>query len=75
MAKYSFEFKKKIVEDYLASKGGTRYLADKYNVPSQSNVQKWINNYQAFGDEGLMRSRKQTKYSFEYKLHVVDLML
>ncbi len=75
MAKYSFDFKKKIVEDYLAGKGGTRYLADKYNVPALSNVQKWINNYQAFGDEGLMRSRKQIKYSFEYKLHVVELYL
>jgi len=75
MAKYSFEFKKKIVEDYLAGKGGIRYLAHKYNVPAQSNVQKWINNYQAFGDEGLMRSRKQIKYSFEYKLHVVELYL
>jgi len=75
MAKYSFEFKKKIVEDYLAGKGGTGYLADIYNVPAQSNVQKWINNYQAFGDEGLMRSRKQIKYSFEYKLHVVKLYL
>ena len=28
-----------------------------------------------FGDEGLMRSRKQIKYSFEYKLHVVELYL
>lgn len=61
MAKYSFDFKKRIVEDYLAGKGGTRYLADKYNVPALSNVQKWISNYQAFGDEGLMRSRKQMK--------------
>lgn len=75
MAKYSFEFKKKIVEDYLAGNGGIRYLADKYNVPAQSNIEKWINNYQAFGDEGLMRSRKQIKYSFEYKLHVVELYL
>jgi transposase len=75
MAKYSFEFKKKIVEDYLDGKGGIRYLAHKYNAPAQSNVQKWINNYQVFGDEGLMRSRKQIKYSFQYKLHVVELYL
>lgn len=75
MAKYSFEFKKKIVDDYLAGKGGYMYLADKYNVPAKSNVEKWIHNYQTYGDEGLMRSRKQIKYSFEYKLHVVELYL
>ena len=75
MAKYSFEFKKKIVEDYLAGKGGYGYLANKYKVPADSNVKKWVHNYQVFGDEGLMRSRKQEKYSFEYKLHVVELYL
>jgi transposase-like protein len=75
MARYSFEFKKKIVQDYISGKGGYRYLVDKYNVPSISNVKKWIDNYQAFGDEGLLRSRQNEKYSFEYKLHVVELYL
>jgi transposase-like protein len=75
MAKYSFEFKKRIVQDYITGKGGYRYLVDKYNVPSISNVKKWIDNYQAFGDEGLLRSRQNEKYSFEYKLHVVELYL
>jgi transposase len=75
MAKYSFEFKKRIIQDYITGKGGYRYLADKYNVPSISNVKKWIDNYQAFGDEGLLRSRRNEKYTFEYKLHVVELYL
>jgi transposase-like protein len=75
MAKYSFEFKKRIVQDYLTGKGGYSYLVDKYNVPSISNVKKWIDNYQAFGDEGLLRSRQNEKYTFEYKLHVVELYL
>lgn len=75
MAKYSYEFKKKIIEEYLAGKGGHAYLAEKYHVPAKSNVKKWIDNYQAFGDEGLMRSREQTNFSFDYKLHVVELYL
>lgn len=75
MTKYSFEFKKRIVQEYLSGNGGYGYLADKYNVPAESNIKKWIYNYQALGDEGLLRSRHQEKYSFEYKLHVVELYI
>ena len=75
MAKYSFEFKKKIVLEYLAGKGGYKYLADKYGVPAESDVRKWINNYKTNGNEGLLRSRENMDYSFEYKLHVVQLYL
>jgi transposase len=75
MAKYSFEFKKKIVTEYLTGNGGHRYLADKYGVPAKSNVKKWIDNYQSYGDEGLLRSRENANYSFEFKLHVIELYL
>ena len=34
-----------------------------------------IHNYQTFGDKGLMRSRKQEKYSFKKKISVVELYL
>lgn len=30
MAKYSYEFKKQVVQSYLNGKGGTPYLAKKY---------------------------------------------
>lgn len=73
MAKYSFEFKKQVVMSYLNGEGGYQYLAKKYDISSDSNVMEWVNNYQAFGDEGLMRSRQQKKYSFEKKLSVVKL--
>jgi len=75
MAKYSFEFKKKIVTEYLTGNDSHSSLANKYGVPAKSNVKKWIDNYQSYGDEGLLRSRKNTKYSFEYKLHVIELYL
>lgn len=58
MAKYSFEFKKKVVKSYLNGEGGYTYLANKYGIPSDSKVKLWIDNYNAFGDEGLTRSRK-----------------
>ena len=74
MAKYSYEFKKIIVQDYLAGKGSYRYLGEKYAIPWEY-VRKWVRNYNTNGDESLLRSRKQSKYAFEYKLHVVELYL
>lgn len=75
MAKYSYEFKKKIVQEYLAGNGGATYLANKYNIPHDSTVKQWIKNYLAYGDKGLQRSRQNNNYSFEYKLHMVELYL
>lgn len=75
MAKYSFELKKKIVEAYLNNEGGYGFLAQKYGIPSKSYIKGWIDNYKTFGDAGLMRSRKQQTFSFEFKLSVVELYL
>lgn len=78
MAKYSFNFKKKIVNEYLSGKGGSEHLSKKYNVDPNghgSTVTKWVAAYKAFGDDGLLRSRKNDTYTFEFKLHVVELYL
>ena len=75
MAKYSYEFKKQVVDAYLSGEGGYKYLAKRYGVPSWSNIKKWVRNYETHGDKGLMRSRKQDKYSFEKKLSVVELYM
>ncbi len=75
MAKYTYEFKKKVVFEYLYGKIGSTTLAKKYNVKSEKQVRQWIHNYQEFGDEGLKRSRKRETYSFEFKLHMVELYL
>lgn len=75
MAKYSYEFKKEIVMAYIQGEGGYEYLSKKYGVASGRDVRKWVNAYKAFGDEGLMRSRKNNKYTFEFKLSVVELYL
>ena len=74
MAKYSFEFKKKLVLEYLQGKGSYHELASKYSIDF-TNIRHWVRNYNANGDDGLKRSRKQSKYSFKYKLHVVELYL
>ncbi|MBC8581790.1 IS3 family transposase [Lachnospiraceae bacterium NSJ-12] len=75
MAKYSFEFKKKVVQAYLNGEGGAKYLSNKYKIASKTDIQKWVASYKKYGDEGLMRSRKNENYSFEFKIHVVELYL
>ena len=75
MAKYSYEFKKKVVEDYINNKGGYRYIANIYHLPDYRIVRQWVANYKAFGDKSLRRSRKQDKYSFEKKLSIVECYL
>ena len=75
MAKYSYEFKKKVVMSYINGEGGYGYLAKFYGIPSKHRIEEWVANYKAFGDEGLRRSRQQEKYSFEKKLFVVEYYL
>ena len=75
MSKYSFEFKKKVVEAYLRGEGGYSYLAKKYGVKNKRQVLNWVHYYAEFGDEGLRRSRGNKTYTFEFKLNVVELYL
>lgn len=75
LAKYSYEFKKEVVQAYLDGKGGYKFLAKEFGIPSPSKVKLWVDNYRTLGDEALMRSRKNESFTFEYKLHVVELYL
>ena len=75
MAKYDFEFKKKVVLAYLKGEGGRNFLAEKYGISSSQHIIEWVNNYNKFGDDGLKRSRKKESYSFEKKLNIVELYL
>ncbi len=60
---------------YLKGEGGYSYIAKIYGILAQRQVEEWVHNYNAFGDEGLKRSRRQNNYSFEKKLSVVELYL
>ncbi len=75
MAKYSYEFKLKVVQAYLNGKGSYHYLSKKYNIPAKQNIEAWVQAYKEFGNEGLMRSRQNNNYSFQFKLSVVELYL
>lgn len=75
MAKYSFEFKLKLVHDYLSGQGGIQFLAKKYGFKNNSQIRKWINAYKELGEEGLLRSRKSKNYSVQFKLDAIELYL
>lgn len=78
MAKYSFEFKKKVVKEYLEGKGSARELALKYHIGNHGDHKqalKWAAAYNEFGEDGLRRCRKKATYSFEHKLDVVESYL
>ena len=75
MAKYSFDFKKKVVQSYLNGEGGYKHLAKQYKMPSNTPIRHWIAAYKEFGFDGLLRSRKKKTYTFDFKLHVVELYL
>ena len=64
-----------VVQAYLNGEGGYRYLASKYSVPAKRSIEEWVHAYKEFGKEGLMRSRKNKNYSFQFKLFVVELYL
>lgn len=74
MAKYSFEFKMMVVNEYLNGQGGYTYLGDKYGI-NRCIIKRWIHNYNQFGEEGIMRSRQRKFYPFEFKTHVVELYM
>lgn len=74
MAKYSFEFKLKLVKEYENGHEGLRSVAKRYGI-HHHNLEKWVANYRRYGEEGLARRRQQQVYTFEFKLHVVELYL
>ena len=75
MAKYSYEFKQKVVQEYLNGKGSYEYISKQSNMPDKKQVRIWVNAYKKLGKEVLMRSRKNKNYSFQFKLSVVELYL
>lgn len=75
MAKYSTEFKMKVVKEYLESKNSYTNLSEKYCIPDKSVIRRWVNAYKSQGYEGLKVKRENTQYTLEFKLNVVNLYL
>ena len=52
----------------MNGEGGYAYIAKQNGIPAESLLRRWVNAYKKFGDEGLLRSRKNKNYSFQFKL-------
>lgn len=75
MAKYSEEFKIKLVIEYLHGNLGYKLLAKKYNIPSQTPLQDWERAYKAQGVNGLKRRKVKEVYSVQFKLDTIQFKL
>ena len=71
MAKYSYEFKKQLVSEYLDNQGSYASISQKHGMLDSCQLRKWVAAYKKLGDNGLKRSRSRKEYSFEEKLSVV----
>ena len=74
LKKYDYEFKKKVVEEYLEGEHGYRYLAQKYQMPTDSLIERWVKAYKVLGDDGL-KPHKSKRYTFQFKLDMVESYL
>lgn len=74
MAKYSAEYKLKIVREYLAGQGGYSTLSKRHEIPD-GQIIRWVKSYQAFGVYGLQHSRQKQIYTFEFKRSAVECYL
>ena len=71
MAKYDAEFKKLVVQEYLAGGVGYKTLGTKYGV-NRERIRHWVGSYRQNGDNGL--TKKFSHYSAEFKLRVLEHM-
>jgi transposase len=53
---------------------GYRNLAKKYNTPGSKQIETWVAAFQRLGTEGISRSRQKKSYSFQFKLHTVEVI-
>lgn len=59
MLKYTYEFKKKVVDAYNNGEGGYLFLAKKFGMPDTKDIRMWVANYNSFGDEELVLLKKE----------------
>ncbi|WP_026858541.1 helix-turn-helix domain-containing protein, partial [Jeotgalicoccus psychrophilus] len=69
--KHSFEFKMAVVQSYLNNEGGYKALAKQYQF-NPSLITRWVNNYNEFGPDSLLKHMTKTTYTSEFKRSVLD---
>ena len=72
MSKYTYEFKLKVVKEYLKGTLGYRLLSKKHGISSRSDIEKWVKRYEIHGDKGLRKN--PFSYDGNFKRDVVKYM-
>lgn len=67
MAKYNCEFKQKVVQIYMNGEDSYKFLA-KNIIQLQAVHKKWVASYKEFSKEVVKRSKRNKKYSLQFKL-------
>ncbi len=62
-----------MVREYLREKQSCANLANRYNIGGQRQVQKWVDQYLAFGQETFAKKKKRV-YTVQMKLDVLHFM-
>lgn len=63
------------VQEYLKGKGGYKFLSKKYGLPDHTQLMKWVASSKVFGEKGLLRIKKNSTYSVQFKKHAIELYL
>ncbi len=71
MTKYNEQFKRQIVDEYLAGNAGVKALGKRYGL-SYTLVHRWVARYREHGVAGL--SKKYSHYDEQFKLSVLQRM-
>ena len=74
MAKYSDEFKLKIVKEYLEGSLGYALLAKKHGIPNKAQIERWVHAFKALGKDGLSKKQSKQVFSIQFKLDVLHFM-
>ncbi|WP_142826922.1 helix-turn-helix domain-containing protein [Planococcus soli] len=74
MAKYSEEFKRMIVNEYLNGWLSYDRLAEKHGIPSSTPIKQWVRMWKVFGNNGLRKKQSKQVYSVQFKVDVLHFM-
>lgn len=76
MAKYDYEFKKKVVEAYFQGHGGYRQIALQFGISSgYGMVSRWVKQITALGFDSLRKQKRRSDYILQFKLNVINYYL
>lgn len=75
MTKYDEDFKRRVVDAYLAGEGGYLLLAKRFGVKSKVNISNWVKAFKEFGEQGLLLKKTHATYPVQFKLDVLNYKL